>query len=254
MKPGAEREAGRAPAIRRSARVLDLLAHDGPAPGARIGAGLGLAKSSTSDLLGSLEAGRWVRRAEARFVLGGLLTELGDGLVGNAIDLIRFGPAWAADPVLHQQTVAVQVVQGTEVLCVDVRVGRQLIMVTPRPGDRTRGWSGDQGTPALAALPEPELRETLDRFGDFLGLPVQERQAVLDWSASRRVTVPWRFGTAAAGNDELCVACPGGRAAVLAVPLPDGTSKAARTRIGTALAELAERCRPRARDASSRRW
>ncbi len=245
MSPGGE-PAGRAPAIGRSARVLELLAHDGPVTGSRIGAGIGLAKSSTSDLLSSLVASRWVRRTDTRFALGRLPVELCDGFVGPELDLVRFGLEWAADPMLHQQTVSVQVVQGTELLCVDVRVGRQVIAATPRPGDRHQGWHGDHGDPAFAVLAESTLRSTLDRFAGFQGLTLETRRTILDWAAAERAqggpTLARRGGR---GNDELSVPCADDRAAVLTAHLPPGIDRPALAELGRALTGLAERCQGR---------
>lgn len=222
MNRGDERRGTqRAPAIGRSARVLELLAHDGPVPWSRVGPAIGLAKSSTSDLLTSLAASRWVRRAESGFMLGGLLPELCAGFVGTDIDLVQFGLEWAADPVLHEHTVSVQVIQGVEIFCLEVRIGRHVLPLTPRPGSRVQGWHGDRGEPALAVLSEPVLRSTLNCFAGFQGLTSSTRESILEWAAAERSEIGGpQIQRAVNGNDELSLPCPGDRAVLLTAHLP----------------------------------
>ncbi len=233
--------AGRAPAVKRAVTVLNFLAQQGASTAAAISHELGLAKSSTSDLLNTMLADGLLRKRRDVFSIGPLVTSLAAGFVGDAELLDRFALLWPRQPVLAEHTVTVQAIVGTHNLCVDVRLGRYLLPYTPRPGGRTDLWSGGTGEPVLRSLTAPEVRRALDAFAGFAPAPAAEAAQVwIDKYARGQQRLPLMSKT---GNLELNVALPavgtGAPPTVLSLQLPPRLEGHIPASLSTALEEFA---------------
>lgn len=161
-------EPQRAPAVHRAVSVLAFLAQGGPASATEISRDLGLAKSSTSDLIGTMqEAGLLSRRVDD-LSIGPLLGALTEGLVGDSGVLERFATHWPRQRTLTDHTVSVQSILGDRNLCMEVRLGRHLLPYTPRAGSRTTVWSEDgTGDAILRALMPADVERTMTAFAGF---------------------------------------------------------------------------------------
>lgn len=172
----------RAPAVRRTVAVLDLLSRSGQASASEISAELMLPKSSTADLVATMhESGLLARRGDD-YVAGELITGLAAGFTGDAAMLERFAADWGKHPVLHEHTVALYALLGTRAMCVDTRLGTHVLPATPRAGRVISLWHDDNGdgSPFLRLIPRPALVRTLSQFEGF-GHTTEEGAAALEW-------------------------------------------------------------------------
>ena len=166
---------GRAPAVRRAAAVLNLLAFERRATQGEIVRSAGLAKSSASDLIGTLLEERLVARSGDALVLGTAFVEIAAGFAGDVTVVRRFGPGWERSPLLREHTVSLQALVGTRSVCVCVRLGAHVLPYTPRAGNRLPfaaecGWE-----PVTRTVPRDDLLRTITRFPEH-GSPMEERE------------------------------------------------------------------------------
>lgn len=202
----------RAPAVRRAIQALDLLAHRGNASWSDIARGLRLPRSSTSDLVQTMLDERLIRREiSGLLLLGGALTEIAAGFVDNSTVLERFSLEWDKGHSLNEHTLSVQSLIGDQNMCVDVRIGRHVLPVTPRAGSRLPVWNGTSGEPILTRLPPSAIEASLHRFGAFCGVNDATRGAILDWVRKNTTgqSRDLRHMVASTGNAELSQVIPG---------------------------------------------
>lgn len=209
---------GRSPAIRRAALVLELVAHRRRLRPTEVSRELGLAKSSTADLVGTMLGEGLLDRRGDDLVLGRLFREAATGFVGDGTILRRFGVTWERSPLLREHTVTLQAPIGAQSVCVAVRLGRRVLPYTPRSGSRQPLWSQGEAEPVAVRSPAKALLRSLDLFepGDgAAGLRAWlERRAD---AASDPVRLP-----SSTGNDELVAVVPAVRPVLAVVHLhPD---------------------------------
>lgn len=232
---------GRAPAVRRAAAALDVIAHaGGSAQAVDIGRDLGLAKSSTSDLINTMLTERLLGRRDGALIIGDRIAEVAAGFVGHPGLLKRFIDGWQREPQLREHTASVQVLIGTHSLCVEVRISPHVLPYTPRAGSRLPLWDGTTVEPVATQLPRADVDRALQMYGDT---DADDAAAITDWLDHHPSDVadlePHRSAT---GNDELIVPVAPrrdpGPPVVITVHLPpdrDGDDAA----IGNALEEFA---------------
>lgn len=200
-------DSSRAPAVRRAVAALDFLAHIGQASAAEISRDLGLAKSSTADLLATMQAVDFVRRRGDEYELGVLASELTEGFVGDPAILDGFAKHWAKQPIVNEHTVTIETILGATSLCLDLRIGRYVLPSTPRIGRRIPLWDGTNGSPLLRCVPTETLARTLERFEGFEGSP-ERTEAILDWKAREAPRPGAATRLSSRGNIEISLALP----------------------------------------------
>lgn len=194
----------RAPAVRRAVAVLECLTRQGAANLTELSHQLGLAKSSTSDLLSTMLQEDLVRKRGDEFILGRLLSELTAGFVGEEQILDRFAKDWSRQPILGEHTVSVQAIIGTHSLCADVRLGRYLLPYTPRAGSRRMIWDGKKGEPVLRSLPAESVLRTVDAYAEYD--PPRNPNDLRRWVQNNASGAQHTAMLASNGNVELSVA------------------------------------------------
>lgn len=106
-----------APAVGRSIRLLEMLAEAGrPLTLTELASGLGLAKSSTTNLCLSLEAERMIDRVPLGYRLGIRVAELGGAFAAQFNQVREFYAVCEASPVLAQELVQVAMLDETDAL------------------------------------------------------------------------------------------------------------------------------------------
>lgn len=157
-------EPAAAPAVHRAAAILSFLAFRESATPTTLAFELGMAKSSMSDVLGTMLAEGLVQRRDDSFVIGPVFADLARGFVGETDVMDRFAIAWQRQSLLSEHTVSVQAIVGTRSLCTEVRHGAHLLPFTPLPGLRTELWHGAEGEPALRCLSARQIRLAMSAF------------------------------------------------------------------------------------------
>lgn len=175
---------GRSPAVRRAVAALDLVAHTEQANAAEISQYMKLAKSSTSDLVTTMNQQGFLRHTGDDYVLGDIFTELTTGYTGDPGLLSRFATQWDQHPLLHDHTVAVQSVLGTRALCLDARLGRYVLPTTPRAGRIVSLLHDGEGSPLLQLLAREALADTLHRFENYSHTARETAETLEWWDAS----------------------------------------------------------------------
>ncbi|GAB3615790.1 hypothetical protein GCM10027416_03470 [Okibacterium endophyticum] len=228
--------------------ALDVLAHSGDVSWPDISRSLGLARSSTSDLIGTLLDERLIRRRGSGFALGNALGELAAGFVGNRPVLELFALELGRDHPFGEHTLSVQVLFGDQTMCVDVRMGRQLLPFTPRAGSRSPVWNGERGEPILTSLDPDDVERSLDAFGAFCGVDAETAERITRWTRAHSTVHTADPGVlrASTGNDELSVAlrpvADDATPAVITLQLAPGTTDDAEaSALHSALRDLVER-------------
>jgi DNA-binding IclR family transcriptional regulator len=159
MAPPAPNTDGNVPAVSRAIRILGLLAEAGGAPLAltEIARALGIAKSSTSNLLVALEEGRLVERDERGYLLGRRNVELGGAYLRTFDQVRAFYKICTESPVLRQELVQLAVLDRTEVLYLARHEGQAPLRISASIGDRYPASITAVGNALLAALPPAEV-------------------------------------------------------------------------------------------------
>lgn len=170
VKEPPKKSANAAPAVTRAAAILNLLAEAGTELTLTdIARGLGIAKSSTSNLCSALEeAGLIQRRESASYVLGRKVVELG-GAYLRSFDVVReFYRQCAASSILSHELTQLAVLDGTHVLYLARHEGRAPLRLSASIGDRFPASITAVGNILLAQLPSAVVA---DRFRDPSSLP-----------------------------------------------------------------------------------
>jgi DNA-binding IclR family transcriptional regulator len=163
-------ERGGAPAVSRAIRVLGLLAEarGRPLGISDIARALGIAKSSTSNLLVALEEGRLVERTEPGYVLGRRNVELGGAYLQTFDQVREFYKICAESEVFNHELVQLAVLDRTEVLYLARHEGRAPLRVSASIGDRFPASITAVGKALLARLSPAEVAI---RFADPASRP-----------------------------------------------------------------------------------
>ena len=206
---------GRAPAVRRALRMVDALAFERKARPADLARAVGIAKSSASDLIGTLLAERMLSRRGEDLVLGTLFIDVAAGFVGDLSTLHGFGIGWERSPVLHDYTVTLHSLIGSHSVCVGVRIGSQVLPYTPRAGSRLPLWPTEGPEPVLRAVPRADVRRALTEFPEkssddraVRAWAQAPKEEALPGASSRDEAVPMLSAT---GNLELNALVSSGR-------------------------------------------
>jgi DNA-binding IclR family transcriptional regulator len=228
--------ADRAPALRRAVAVLDLIAGRNDVTFSDVSRELMLARSSTSDLIGTMLNDRLIQRHDDGLAFGPLWLRCAAGLVSAGPVLERFVQEWDATPLLNTHTLSVQSLMGDQTMCIDVRMGRQVLSVTPRAGSRYPVWNGEAGEPILMRLSVPSIENSLSTFGGFCGVNEAVSRDILTWAAQHSTatasTAP--INRASTGNYEMSVMIAGDSSetmpTALTLHLPPGSGSGQNTR------------------------
>lgn len=162
----ATRPAIHAPAVFRAVQVLETMgARGGPVTVTEIAGSLGLAKSSVSNLMSTLESARMVRRVSHGWVLGYKVLELGQSMLSSTTLVAEFTRITASLPTLRHDTALLAVLDGMEVIYLARHDGTQPIRLASDIGKRMPAPVTALGKAMLASLPEEELDARLDRIG-----------------------------------------------------------------------------------------
>lgn len=155
-----------APAAFRAIQVLDALArHHGPATLSEVATSIPLPKSSTSNLLVTLEVAGMVRRVGTGWLLGYKALEFGQAVLGSTDLVSEFRRAVNTLPTLRRDTVLLAALDGAEVLYLARHDGQQPIRLASDIGRRMPAVVTSLGKAMLAALPDDALAELLEGVG-----------------------------------------------------------------------------------------
>lgn len=178
-----------APGISRAAAILHEVARTDGQTLSGIASNVGLARSTTSDVAGTLvEQGLLTRDAARQFHLGGRIEELASTWVGGTPVLRRFIRACDRRVELAGHTVLLLVPAGASLLCVDVRLGTRPLPQTPRPGTRLELMGTAPGLELLRAMPPEALLEMLERWRSFDALPQPFIDEAVSYATSNQST------------------------------------------------------------------
>ncbi|MBF4615928.1 helix-turn-helix domain-containing protein [Curtobacterium sp. VKM Ac-1376] len=203
------------PAVRRAMAVVEHVAFTGVTTAGAIADDLGLAKSTVSDLVGTMLETGMLRRSGNGLVVGEAFSRLSSGLTAGVVSLEDFRRRWQRHPVLHEHTVSIQSLVGTRSLCVEVNVGVHLLPLGPGAGMRSAVWTAAGAEPVLQCFTADELARSFDVFR---GYSVDD-QAVRAWATEHARGVQTRPAPAASGNHELSVRLSDGSVPLVALTL-----------------------------------
>ncbi|MFD0802120.1 IclR family transcriptional regulator, partial [Streptomonospora algeriensis] len=188
MENGAERQ-GRslAPAVTRAAAILDLLAErrGRAASLAELARGLGLAKSSVSNICNALVDAGLLHRTPEGFGLGRRLVGYAEAYLAGA-DIVReFHEACRERVDCQEETVQLAVLDetGLEVVYLARRDGRHPVVLASQIGRPLPATTTATGKAMLAELPPEELAARLQAAGP---LPRLTGESITDSDQLRR--------------------------------------------------------------------
>jgi len=170
VSSAASADRGGAPAVSRAIRILGLLAEarSHPLGISEIARALGIAKSSTSNLLAALEEGRLVERTESGYLLGRRNVELGGAYLAAFDQVRQFYRICSESPVLVHELVQLAVLDRTDVLYLARHEGRAPLRLSANIGDRYPASITAVGKALLARLSPAEVAI---RFADPASRP-----------------------------------------------------------------------------------
>lgn len=152
-----------APAAFRAVQILEFLgSRCEPATITEVAGALGLAKSSVSNLITTLEAAGMVRRLSRGWSLGYKVLELGQSMLASTSLASEFARATRVLPTLSNETALLAVLDGMEVVYLARHDGTQPIRLASDIGKRMPASVTALGKSMLAALSEAELNARLD--------------------------------------------------------------------------------------------
>ncbi len=155
------------PAAYRAGLVLELLGRRAtPLTLTEVAAHLDLPKSSTANLLCSLEASAMVRRSSRGWLLGYKVLELGRSALAATEVVAEFHRHAGSLPTLRGETALLAVLDGAEVIYVARHDGQQPVRVINDIGSRMPAVVTGLGKAMLATLPPDALAAVLDAVGD----------------------------------------------------------------------------------------
>lgn len=172
----------RTPAVHRGVRILDAIASGAATTPAALTGTLGLPKSSTADLLATMEDVGFVGRSAGGVLhTGARWSELSDpdAVVHN---LFRA----CATPDLDGHTISLVRLFGNQVVFVDVHPGRLPLPLTPRPGQRAAAATCAGATAILSSLPPEAATNVVTGAAAHLGLTDDDVRQCLALRHGRR--------------------------------------------------------------------
>lgn len=156
MAPTPDRDP--APAVTRAIGILTLLERvDGPATLTEIAKGLGIAKSSASNLCATLESGGLIERVTQGYRLGRRLAELGAAYAMQFNQVREFFDVCDASETLRAETVQITTIDGTDSLYLGRHEGRRQRRIGTPIGSRIPLALSATGNALLMALPDDEV-------------------------------------------------------------------------------------------------
>lgn len=156
-----------APAVTRSAALLEELARPGVGPLglSDLARRLDLPKSSIANLCSALEEAGLIRRVEGRFSLGHKLVELASAYLSK-VDLLReFHERARSLPIASQETLLFAVLDDLDVLYLARHDGTQPIRLASDVGRKMPATCTALGKAMLASLPSEMIDERLRLLG-----------------------------------------------------------------------------------------
>lgn len=167
-----------APAAFRAVQVLETLSQQSaPLTLTETAVSVGLPKSSTLNLLTTLEAAGMVRRSQRGWVIGYKALEIGQAAQANNM-FAQFRSTVLRLPTLSTEVVLLAVLDGAEIVYLARHDGQQAVRASDRlasdVGRRKPAVVTSLGKAMLASLPEPQLDELLAGLGE---LPRPTRRA-----------------------------------------------------------------------------
>nr|WP_277814852.1 IclR family transcriptional regulator [Galbitalea soli] len=164
-----------APAAFRAVQVLEYLgSRTEPATLTEVALALGIAKSSASNLVSTLEVARMVRRAGHGWVLGYKVLELGQSMLASTTLVAEFRRITNALPTLQNDTALLAALDGMEVIYLARHDGRQPIRLASDIGRRMPASVTALGKAMLASLTPEDLDR---RLADVTVLPRPTKRA-----------------------------------------------------------------------------
>jgi DNA-binding IclR family transcriptional regulator len=143
--------------------VLDLLAHHGPMPFARIVSELGLPKSSAHNLLATMTARGYIERdaEQGVFVLGIRVWEIAQA--EHRVERLRTAMKALMDSLVEvtQETVQLAKLEGFEAVYLEIAESPRPMKLTSRVGARLPAHTTGLGKTLLAFLDEDDVLERL---------------------------------------------------------------------------------------------
>lgn len=150
------------PAVLRATRILELMArHNEPVSSADIARETGMAKSSVSNLLATLQTAGMARQASRGWVLGYRVLELGQSVLSSTDLVCEFRRLVAKLPTLREETALIAVLDGLDVLYLARHNGNQPVRLATDVGRRLPAVVTSLGKAMLASLPESEMNARL---------------------------------------------------------------------------------------------
>lgn len=153
-----------APAVRRSAAILGLLAqHQQARRLTDIASELQLPVSSTASLCSALVDERMIRRTTEGYLLGPRVVELAHSFLATIDPLASFGDLVADSPSLCHQTVQLAMLDGAEVLYLARRDADRPFQISSNVGKRLPAQCTAVGKAMLAEM-DPSQRPSIEHF------------------------------------------------------------------------------------------
>ncbi len=152
------------PAVERAVRLLDHLAGlRRPQPLAELSKALAMPKSSLHGLLHTmLTLGLATRSERGEYALGARPLQWAEAFGRQSGVVDAFDAVAAALPALHEETIMLAVLDGTQVLYLACRPGTRALAVNFRVGGRFPASCTSSGKALLATRPPARVRELLD--------------------------------------------------------------------------------------------
>lgn len=151
-----------APAVTRGIGILGLLAEaDGPVTLTELARGLGIAKSSASNLCLALEASGVVERVPLGYRLGRRIAELGAAYAFQFNQVRELFAVCERSPVLRHEVVQIAMLDGVDTLYLARHEGRAHGRIGTPLGSRLPAQLTAAGTALLSALDDDEVRALL---------------------------------------------------------------------------------------------
>jgi DNA-binding IclR family transcriptional regulator len=168
-----------APAVTRSLRILTLLAEAEGAPMtlSDIARALGIAKSSTANLVAVLEDGQMLQRVPRGYRLGRRTAELGGAFAMQFNQIREFFGVCDASPVLRTEVVQIVMLDGTDSVYLSRHEGRRRYQLGTPLGSRLPAALSASGNALLMRLDDDEIT---DLIGPTAPFPKLTEQSIVD--------------------------------------------------------------------------
>lgn len=156
------------PAVLRAVRILDTMSHNkGPVTLSEIARATGLAKSSVSNLMTTLQTAGMARQVSRGWLLGYRVLELGQSVLSSTDLVSEFRRLANMLPTLREETALIAVLDGLDVLYLARHNGNQPVRLATDIGHRLPAVVTSLGKAMLASLPEEEMNARLDRITEM---------------------------------------------------------------------------------------